>query len=110
MLPSLFDVVWVLKSLTTRMARPFLGENPLWQRSYHEHVIRNEEDYRQVWEYIDTNPARWAEDRYDQGKSEQGRVKSCGVRFADRSEGSVFEADTSFARLPYGKRKRDRLR
>ena len=48
----------------------------LWQKSYHEHVIRNEEDYRQIWEYIDTNPAKWAEDRYYQGKSEQGRVKS----------------------------------
>ena len=67
LLPSLFDVVRVLKSLTTRMARPFLGENPLWQRSYHEHVIRNEEDYRQIWEYIDTNPAKWAEDRYYSG-------------------------------------------
>ena len=71
MLPSLFDVVRVLKSLTTRMARPFLGENPLWQRSYHEHVIRNEEDYRQVWEYIDTNPAKWAEDRYYKGNCEK---------------------------------------
>ena len=36
----------------------------LWQRSYHEHVIRGEADYRQIWEYIETNPARWAEDRY----------------------------------------------
>ena len=71
MLPSLFDVVRVLKSLTTRMARPFLGENPLWQRSYHEHVIRNEADYRQVWEYIDTNPAKWAEDRYYKGNCEK---------------------------------------
>ena len=67
-LPSLFDVARVLKSLTSRMARPFLGESPLWQRSYHEHVIRNEDDYRQVWEYIDTNPAKWAEDRYYKGK------------------------------------------
>ena len=64
MLPSLFDVVRVLKSLTTRLARPLLGESPLWQRAYHEHVIRGEEDYRQIWEYIDTNPAKWAEDRY----------------------------------------------
>ena len=62
--PSLFDVMRVLKSLTTRLARPLLGESPLWQRSYHEHVIRGEEDYRQIWEYIDTNPANWAEDRY----------------------------------------------
>lgn len=36
----------------------------LWQRSYHEHVIRNERDYQEIWEYIDTNPAKWAEDRY----------------------------------------------
>ena len=36
----------------------------LWQRSYHEHVIRNEPDYREIWNYIDANPARWAEDRY----------------------------------------------
>ena len=36
----------------------------LWQRSFHEHVIRGEEDYRQIWEYIDTNPAKWTEDRY----------------------------------------------
>ena len=36
----------------------------LWQRSYHEHVIRNETDYQQIWEYIDNNPARWTEDRY----------------------------------------------
>ena len=36
----------------------------LWQRSYHERVIRNERDYQEIWEYIDTNPAKWAEDRY----------------------------------------------
>ena len=36
----------------------------LWQRSYHEHVIRNERDYREIWAYIDENPARWTEDRY----------------------------------------------
>ena len=39
---------------------------PLWQRSFHEHVIRNENDYREIWDYIDDNPARWAEDRYYQ--------------------------------------------
>ena len=36
----------------------------LWQRSYHEHVIRGEDDYRMILDYIETNPARWAEDRY----------------------------------------------
>ena len=36
----------------------------LWQRSYHDHVIRNEADWQEIWDYIGTNPARWAEDRY----------------------------------------------
>ena len=62
--PTLFDVVRVLKSLTTRLSRPLLGEQPLFQRSYHEHVIRNEADYRRIWDYIDTNPAKWTEDCY----------------------------------------------
>ena len=35
-----------------------------WQRNYYEHVIRNEEDYRIKRKYIETNPARWADDEY----------------------------------------------
>ena len=62
--PTLYDVVRVLKSLTTRLSRDRLGDLPLWQRSYHEHVIRGERDYLEIWQYIDTNPAKWAEDRY----------------------------------------------
>ena len=62
--PTLFDVVRVLKSLSTRLCRDNLGDLPLWQRSFHEHVIRNENDYREIWEYIDQNPVRWDEDRY----------------------------------------------
>ena len=62
--PTLYDVVRVLKSLTTRLSRSRLGDLPLWQRGYYEHVIRGEKDYLEIWNYIDTNPARWAEDRY----------------------------------------------
>ena len=62
--PTLSDVVGAFKSLSTRLSRGNLGDLPLWQRSYHEHVIRNANDYREIWNYIDANPARWAEDRY----------------------------------------------
>ena len=34
----------------------------IFQRSYHDHVIRGEQDYLKIWEYIDNNPARWKED------------------------------------------------
>ena len=29
----------------------------IFQRSYH--VIRNQQDYNEVWEYIDNNPRKW---------------------------------------------------
>ena len=34
----------------------------VFQRSYHDHVIRGEKDYLKIWEYIDNNPAKWEED------------------------------------------------
>lgn len=36
----------------------------LWQKSFHEHIIRNEADYRQIGDYIASNPGKWAEDQY----------------------------------------------
>ena len=38
-----------------------LGEN-LFQRGYHDHVIRGEADYQRIWAFIDDNPRRWKED------------------------------------------------
>jgi len=37
----------------------------MWQTSYHDHIIRDEEDYLNHWRYIDENPARWDEDEYN---------------------------------------------
>ena len=36
----------------------------LWQRSYHDHIVRDEDDYQKVWRYIEENPAKWAEDKF----------------------------------------------
>ena len=38
----------------------------LWQRSFHDHIVRNNEDFRRIWEYIDTNPIKWHEDCFFQ--------------------------------------------
>ncbi len=32
---------------------------PIWQRSFHDHIIRGEDDYRKIWEYIDQNVLKW---------------------------------------------------
>ena len=34
------------------------GEN-IWQSRYYDHVIRNQQDYNEIWEYIDNNPRKW---------------------------------------------------
>lgn len=31
---------------------------PIWQKGYHDHIIRDENDFLARWNYIDTNPAR----------------------------------------------------
>jgi REP element-mobilizing transposase RayT len=37
---------------------------PVWQRNYHEHIIRNEQAYSNIAEYIRTNPQKWQDDTY----------------------------------------------
>jgi len=36
----------------------------LWQRNYYEHIIRDEDDYFRIVEYIENNPLKWNEDQY----------------------------------------------
>ncbi len=35
----------------------------LWQRNYYEHIIRNEDDYRNACAYIISNAAHWEKDQ-----------------------------------------------
>lgn len=39
-------------------------ENKIWQRNYHEHIIRNEESYLKISSYIINNPINWKEDKF----------------------------------------------
>jgi len=36
----------------------------LWQTSYHDHIIRDEEDYQTHLRYIEENPIKWTDDEY----------------------------------------------
>ena len=40
------------------------AENELWQKSFHDHIIRGEEDYQKIWQYIDTNHLKWEQDKF----------------------------------------------
>ena len=34
----------------------------VWQKLFHDHVIRSERDYQQIWLYIQSNPDNWEKD------------------------------------------------
>jgi REP element-mobilizing transposase RayT len=36
----------------------------VWQRNYHEHIIRNEQSYQIISNYIINNPAKWNDDKF----------------------------------------------
>ena len=35
----------------------------IWQYRSYDHVIRNANDYNEIWSYIENNPAKWTEDK-----------------------------------------------
>jgi len=50
----------VSKSASTfkRFCNKEYGEN-IWQSRYYDHVIRNQQDYDEIWQYIENNPRKW---------------------------------------------------
>jgi REP element-mobilizing transposase RayT len=56
-------LIGYIKMNTSKAIRQHCGEVTVWQRGYHDHVIRNQEDYVALAEYIQTNPIRWELDK-----------------------------------------------
>ena len=51
---AIASIVRSIKVLTTKE----IGES-VFQRSYYDHVIRNQRDYNEIWEHIENNPRKW---------------------------------------------------
>ena len=64
--PTVGDMICTFKSKSTIAANRFNGSpgHRLWQRSYHDHIIRSRQEYLEIWRYIDENPIKWADDCY----------------------------------------------
>ena len=61
--PPLQKIIQGYKSVTARLCFKY-GYKTIWQRSYYEHIIRDEKDLQKISEYIINNPAKWQEDKY----------------------------------------------
>lgn len=62
---SLQDVMRFFKTMTTNEYIRSVKDNNLppfnknlWQKSYYDHIIRNQKDYNEIWEYIEHNPEK----------------------------------------------------
>ncbi|GBE52709.1 transposase IS200 like protein [bacterium BMS3Bbin14] len=69
--PTVGNVVGAFKSLSTNEYIRNVKKNDwqpfnkkLWQRNFYEHIVRDHGSYRQIAEYIQTNPLQWQEDKY----------------------------------------------
>jgi REP element-mobilizing transposase RayT len=59
------SIIRGFKSTTTRqinLLRETPG-NPIWQRNYYDHIIRNEYELNKIREYLQNNPLKWDLDK-----------------------------------------------
>lgn len=56
--PTVSTVVRLMKGTVSKQA----GLS-VWQKGFYDHVIRNDHDYREIWNYLDGNPSKWTEDK-----------------------------------------------
>ncbi len=61
---SLSTVIQSFKSFSTREINKQQGTPgaSIWQRGYHDHIVRNQTDLETIRTYIRQNPLRWHED------------------------------------------------
>ena len=57
--PTLSNVIGLFKSGVSRE----IGKS-IWQKSFHDHIIRGINDYLEIQKYIENNPMKWNLDRY----------------------------------------------
>ena len=72
--PTVGGIVGAYKSLVAnscldiyKSKNEIMGK--LWQRNYYEHIIRDEQSYNRIAEYIVNNPAKWTLDKFNPGNS-----------------------------------------
>ena len=60
---SLPTIMRTFKAAVTRRVGRELNETGIWQRNYYEHVIRNQQDWERIHNYILANSVNWDGDK-----------------------------------------------
>ena len=59
---NLSVVVGLYKSYVSKQIHNISPNLKVWQTSFHDHVIRGQQSYEKIWNYIDGNPSKWEDD------------------------------------------------
>ena len=62
---SLSSLMGALKTTSSNEIHKAGFEDFAWHRSFHDHIIRDEKSYQYISNYIDLNPQKWNEDRFN---------------------------------------------
>lgn len=76
--PDMNTIIGQFKSGVSREIHKIEPDLRVWQRSYHDHIIRNEKSYQKIWEYIDNNPICWEDDCFYITDCREGSGPSLG--------------------------------
>lgn len=62
---SISSLIAGFKSATTKKINIIRNtpQNPVWQRNYYDHIIRNDESLARIREYVQNNPLSWENDQ-----------------------------------------------
>lgn len=72
---SLGRLIGAFKTVSTKRINA-LWDAPgriLWQRNYHEHIIRNVDELHRIREYIANNPRQWDSDQENPGRQQESQ-------------------------------------
>ena len=61
---NLNTILGLYKSGVTRKIHKINANTIVWQRSYYDHIIRNQKEYEQIWSYVQYNDQKWTEDQF----------------------------------------------
>jgi putative transposase len=70
---TVFEIVRAFKTFSARRINEVTGATgkPIWQRGYHEHIVRTDKAFDAIRRYIRDNPGEWEKDPENPSRSHE---------------------------------------
>ena len=62
---SISELMGAFKTTSSKKIHLAGNDSFQWQRSFHDHIVRNDNSYQNISNYITQNPEKWMEDRFN---------------------------------------------